>query len=127
MENISCMRVKCFKYLDGFLTGIEETYTDKNGKSFRISSSARKKLEQLGLCKIDKETEVKVKYNLSSNVVDITVSGYVFDSVVEDIGEILELVDSFNVYATVDSMLHFDLRLVNIYKGMPRYPGKMKL
>ena len=41
MENISCMRVK---YLDGFLTGIEETYTDKNGQSFRISRSARKKL-----------------------------------------------------------------------------------
>ena len=41
MENISCMRVKCFKYLDGFLTGIEETYTDKNDKSFRISRSAR--------------------------------------------------------------------------------------
>ena len=124
MENISCMR---FNYLCEFLTGIEETYTDKNGKIFRISRSARKKLEQLGLCKIDKETEVKVKYNPSSNVVDITVSGYVFDSVVEDIGEILELVDSFNVYATVDSMLHFDLRLVNIYKGMPRYPGKLKL
>ena len=44
MENISCMRVKCFKYLDGFLTGIEETYTDKNDKSFRISRSARNKL-----------------------------------------------------------------------------------
>ena len=124
MENISCMR---FKYLCEFLTGIEETYADKNDKSFRISRSARKKLEQLGLCKIDKETEVKVKCNPSSNVVDITVSGYVFDSVVEDIGEILELVDSFNIYATVDSMLQFDLRLVNIYKGMPRYSGKLKL
>ena len=124
MENISCMR---FMYLCEFLTGIEETYTYKNDKSFRISRSARKKLEQLGLCKIDKETEVKVKYNPSSNVVDITVLGYVFDSVVEDIGEILELVDSFNVYATVDSMLHFDLRLINIYKGMPRYPGRLKI
>ena len=38
MENISCMRVK---YLGEFLTDIEETYTDKNGKIFRISSSAR--------------------------------------------------------------------------------------
>ena len=41
MENISCMR---FKYLCEFLTGIEETYTDKNDKSFRISRSARNKL-----------------------------------------------------------------------------------
>ena len=41
MENISCMRVK---YLCEFLTGIEETYTDKNGKIFRISRSARNKL-----------------------------------------------------------------------------------
>ena len=38
MENISCMR---FKYLCEFLTGIEETYADKNDKSFRISRSAR--------------------------------------------------------------------------------------
>ena len=40
MENISCMR---FKYLGEFLTDIEETYTDKNGKIFRISRSIRKK------------------------------------------------------------------------------------
>ena len=105
MENISCMR---FKYLGEFLTGIEETYTDKNGQNFRISRSARKKLEQLGLCKIDKETEVKVKYNPSSNVVDITVSGYVFDSVVEDIGEILELVDSFYVLLNIKASIFRD-------------------
>ena len=105
MENISCMRVK---YLGEFLTEIGDTYTDKNGKTFRISCSARKKLEQLGLCKIDKETEVKVKYNLSSNVVDITVSGYVFDSVVEDIGEILELVDSFNVLLNIKALIFRD-------------------
>lgn len=124
MENISCMR---FKYLCGFLTGIEETYTDKNGKIFRISRSARNKLSTLRLCKIDSAKTVKATYDPSSNAVDLTVSGYVYDSVVEDIGEILELVDSFNIYATVDSMLQFDLRLVNIYKGMPRYPGKLKL
>ena len=100
---------------------------DKNGKTFRISRSARKKLSTLRLCKIDGAKTVKATYNPSSNAVDLTVSGYVFDSVVEDIGEILELVDSFNIYATVDSMLQFDLRLVNIYKGMPRYPGKLKL
>ena len=124
MENISCMR---FKYLCEFLTGIEETYTDKNDKSFRISRSARNKLSTLRLCKIDSAKTVRATYDPSSNAVDLTVSGYVFDSVVEDIGEILELVDSFNIYATVDSMLQFDLRLVNIYKGMPRYPGKLKL
>lgn len=126
MEELSEAVLK-FKHLDKDLSIVGNTYTDEKGKTYRISRSARKKLEQLGLCKIDKETEVKVKYNPSSNVVDITVSGYVFDSVVEDIGEILELIDSFNVYATVDSMLHFDLRLINIYKGMPRYPGKLKL
>ena len=124
MENISCMR---FKYLCEFLTGIEETYADKNDKSFRISHSARNKLSTLRLCKIDSAKTVRATYDPSSNAVDLTVSGYVFDSVVEDIGEILELVDSFNIYATVDSMLQFDLRLVNIYKGMPRYPGKLKL
>ena len=124
MENISCMR---FKYLGEFLTDIEETYTDKNGKIFRISRSARNKLSTLRLCKIDSAKTVRATYDPSSNAVDLTVSGYVFDSVVEDIGEILELVDSFNIYATVDSMLQFDLRLVNIYKGMPRYPGKLKL
>ena len=124
MENISCMR---FKYLGEFLTGIEETYADKNDKSFRISRSARNKLSTLRLCKIDSAKIVKATYDPSSNAVDLTVSGYVYDSVVEDIGEILELVDSFNIYATVDSMLQFDLRLVNIYKGMQRYPGKLKL
>ena len=40
MENISCMRVK---YLGEFLTEIGDTYTDKNGKIFRISRSIRKK------------------------------------------------------------------------------------
>ena len=124
MENIGCMR---FKYLCEFLTEIGDTYTDKNGKSFRISRSARKKLEQLGLCKIDKETEVKVKCNPSSNVVDITVSGYVFDSVLEDMKEIFDTVDLLNIYATVDSQIHIDLRVVDIYKGLPRYPGKLKL
>ena len=48
MENISCMR---FKYLCEFLTGIEETYTDKNDKSFRISRSARNKLSTFGCVK----------------------------------------------------------------------------
>ena len=116
-----------FKYLCEFLTGIEETYTDKNGKIFRISRSARKRLEQLGLCKIDKETEVKVKYNPSSNVVDITVSGYVYDSVLEDMKEIFDTVDVLNIYATVDSQIHIDLRVVDIYKGLPRYPGRLKI
>ena len=62
MENISCMR---FKYLCEFLTGIEETYTDKNDKSFRISRSARNKLSTLRLCKIDGAKTVKATYNPS--------------------------------------------------------------
>ena len=76
MENISCMR---FKYLCEFLTGIEETYTDKNDKSFRISRSARNKLSTLRLCKIDSAKTVKATYDPSSNAVDLTVSGYVYD------------------------------------------------
>ena len=76
MENISCMR---FKYLCEFLTGIEETYTDKNDKSFRISRSARNKLSTLQLCKIDSAKTVRATYNPSSNAVDLTVSGYVYD------------------------------------------------
>ena len=76
MENISCMR---FKYLCEFLTGIEETYTDKNGKIFRISRSARNKFSTLRLCKIDSAKTVKATYDPSSNAVDLTVSGYVYD------------------------------------------------
>ena len=127
MENISCMRVKCFKYLDGFLTGIEETYTDKNDKSFRISRSARNKLSTLRLCKIDSAKTVKATYNPSSNAVDLTVSGYVYDSVLEDMKEIFDTVDLLNIYATVDSQIHIDLRVVDIYKGLPRYPGRLKI
>lgn len=126
MEELS-EAVLRFKHLDKDLSVVGNTYTDDKGKTYRISRSARKKLEQLGLCKINEEKEVDVKYNPSSNVVDITISGYVFDSVMEDMGEILDQVDSLNIYATVDSKIHFDLRLINIYKGMPRYPGKLKL
>ena len=124
MENISCMRVK---YLDGFLTGIEETYTDKNGKIFRISRSARNKLSTLRLCKIDSAKTVKATYNPSSNAVDLTVSGYVYDSVLKDMKEIFETVDLLNIYATVDSQIYIDLRVVDIYKGLPRYPGRLKM
>ena len=124
MENISCMR---FKYLGEFLTGIEETYTDKNDKSFRISRSARNKLSTLRLCKIDSAKTVKATYNPSSNAVDLTVSGYVYDSVLEDMKEIFETVDVLNIYATVDSQIHIDLRVVDIYKGLPRYPGRLKI
>ena len=76
MENISCMR---FKYLCEFLTEIGDTYTDKNGKSFRISRSARNKLSTLRLCKIDSAKTVRATYDPSSNAVDLTVSGYVYD------------------------------------------------
>ena len=89
MENISCMR---FKYLCEFLTGIEETYTDKNDKSFRISQSAGNKLSTLWLCKIDSAKTVRATYDPFSNAVDLTVSGYVYDSVLEDMKEIFETV-----------------------------------
>lgn len=124
MENISCMR---FKYLCEFLTGIEETYTDQNDKSFRISRSARNKLSTLRLCKIDSAKTVRATYDPSSNAVDLTVSGYVYDSVLEDMKEIFDTVDLLNVYATVDSQIHIDLRVVDIYKGLPRYPGRLKI
>lgn len=125
MENISCMR---FKYLCEFLTGIEETYTDKNDKSFRISRSARNKLSTLRLYKIDSAKTVKATYTPSSNAVDLTVSGYVYGSVLEDImKEIFDTVDLLNIYATVDSQIHIDLRVVDIYKGLPRYPGRLKI
>ena len=124
MENISCMR---FKYLGEFLTEIGDTYTDKNGKIFRISRSARNKLSTLRLCKIDSTKTVKATYDPSSNAVDLTVSGYVYDSVLEDMKEIFDTVDVLNIYATVDSQIHIDLRVVDIYKGLPRYPGKLKL
>ena len=120
MENISCMR---FKYLGEFLTEIGDTYTDKNGKIFRISRSARNKLSTLRLCKIDSAKTVRATYDPSSNAVDLTVSGYVYDSVLEDMKEIFDTVDVLNIYATVDSQIHIDLRVVDIYKGLPRYPG----
>ena len=107
MENISCMRVK---YLCEFLTEIGDTYTDKNGKSFRISRSARNKLSTLRLCKIDSAKTVRATYDPSSNAVDLTVSGYVYDSVLEDMKEIFETVDVLNIYATVDSQIHIDIR-----------------
>ena len=81
-----------FKYLCEFLTEIGDTYTDKNGKIFRISRSARNKLSTLRLCKIDSAKTVKATYNPSSNSVDLTVSGYVYDSVLEDMKEIFETV-----------------------------------
>ena len=87
MENISCMR---FKYLGEFLTDIGDTYTDKNGKIFRISRSARNKLSTLRLCKIDSAKTVRATYDPSSNAVDLTVSGYVYDSVLEDMKHIKE-------------------------------------
>ena len=46
----------------------------------------------------------------SSNAVDLTVSGYVYDSVLEDMKEIFETVDLLNIYATVDSQIHIDIR-----------------
>ena len=124
MENISCMRVK---YLGEFLTEIGDTYTDKNGKIFRISRSARKKLSTLRLCKIDSAKTVRATYDPFSNAVDLTVSGYVYDSVLEDMKEIFDTVDLLNIYATVDSQIHIDLRVVDIYKGLPRYPGRLKI
>ena len=124
MENISCMR---FKYLCEFLTEIGDTYTDKNGKIFRISRSARNKLSTLRLCKIDSAKTVKATYDPFSNAVDLTVSGYVYDSVLEDMKEIFDTVDVLNIYATVDSQIHIDLRVVDIYKGLPRYPGRLKI
>ena len=124
MENISCMR---FKYLCEFLTEIGDTYTDKNGNIFRISRSARNKLSTLRLCKIDSAKTVKATYDPSSNAVDLTVSGYVYDSVLEDMKEIFDTVDFLNIYATVDSQIHIDLRVVDIYKGLPRYPGRLKI
>lgn len=124
MENIGCMR---FKYLCEFLTEIGDTYTDKNGNIFRISRSARNKLSTLRLCKIDSAKTVKATYDPFSNAVDLTVSGYVYDSVLEDMKEIFDTVDVLNIYATVDSQIHIDLRVVDIYKGLPRYPGRLKI
>ena len=45
----------------------------------------------------------------------------------EDMKEIFETVDVLNIYATVDSQIHIDLRVVDIYKGLPRYPGRLKI
>ena len=126
MENISCMR---FKYLCEFLTGIEETYTDKNDKSFRISRSARNKLSTLRLCKIDSAKTVRATYDPSSNAVDLTVSGYVYDSVLEDMKEIFDTVDLLNIYATVDSQIHIDLnnQYIASFASMVRQPDRSRI
>ncbi len=116
-----------FKYLADDLSSIEETYTDKEGKTYRISRAAKKMLELLRQFKIDKEKEVRVVYNPSSNVIDITISGFVFDSVLEDMKEIVEATDAMSVDADIESKLRFEFRIVNIYKGMYQYPNKLKM